>query len=123
MLKTLLQTFLKLAGQMAMPFFYNDSSTVVSFSYGQTVKTVAPFDSYVTVRVFVNSANTEAQIYAVGKFLFSNVRLTSNASITTTIPIRKGDEVELQMTSDNWTSVQITFWEIRGVSDFTPSIM
>lgn len=120
MLKTLLQSALKLAGQMAMPFFYSDSSTVVSFSFGQTVKTVAPYDSYATVRVFVNSANTEAQIYAVGKFLFSNIRLSTNTSINTTIPVRKGDEIELQMTTDNWTTVQITFWKIRGVSDLVP---
>ena len=51
MLKTLLQSALKLAGSMAMPLFYNDISTAVSFNKGETVKTVAPYDCYVSCRV------------------------------------------------------------------------
>lgn len=120
MLKTLLQRILKLAGSFAMPFYYNDASTVVEFSNGQTVKSVAPFDSYVTVRIFVNAPNVEASIYSVGKYLFSNVRLTSSVSINTTFPTKKGDDIEVKILSGNWTTVQITFWEIRGVSDLVP---
>ena len=119
-LKSLINALFKLSGSQAMPSFYNDTSTVVNFNNGETVKTVAPFDCYVTCRVFVNAQNVEAAFYCVGKFLFSNARLTSNTSISTTFPVRKGDEVEVQVNSNNWTSVQMTFWKIRGVSDFVP---
>lgn len=120
MLKTLLQSALKLAGSMAMPLYYNDASTVVNFNNGEPVKTVAPFDSYVSCRIYVNAQNVEASFYCVGKYLFSNVSLSSGSNITTTFPVRKGDEIEVQLTSNNWTSAQLTFWEIRGVSDFVP---